>query len=339
MRFPKHLQDIHVDADDLARFAELLNAAGVKQSNGRRFTADAGETAMFARQLEYIRAKTYDKVYAENKALTFFPVSTDVPAGADTFTVQQWDWTGMAKIISNFADDLPTVSLIGRELPRKIHSAGIAYVYSIQEVRAAAFAGVPLNQKKVNAVRRAMENLVDLLASAGDADLDLEGATNNSNVPIVTPLHGDWDNAATTGQQIVEDLEELLWSVRTTSKDTFLADTILLATTLFKQASTRTYSAYDSRSPLVIFKERNPGVSVEQWLRLDTADAAGTGPRAMAYKKSDEVIEMVIPQPFEQLAPQQRNLAFVVPCHQRVGGVAVNYPIGMAYMDDLLVAA
>ena len=44
--------------------------------------ADAGESIFFARQLEYVRQKTYDVEYPQLSALKLFPVDTSVPAGA-----------------------------------------------------------------------------------------------------------------------------------------------------------------------------------------------------------------------------------------------------------------
>ena len=75
--------------------------------------------------------------------------------------------------------------------------------------------------------------------------------------------------------------------------------------------------------------------NAESWYKLNTADAAGTGPRALFYKRSPEVLELVIPQDFEQLPPQAKNLAFVVPCHARCGGVVVRYPVAMLYLDGI----
>ena len=74
---------------------------------------------------------------------------------------------------------------------------------------------------------------------------------------------------------------------------------------------------------------------VDFWHKLDLADAAGTGPRMVTYQRDPEVLELVIPQEFEQFPPQARNLAFVVPCHARVGGVVVYYPLAIVYTDGL----
>jgi hypothetical protein len=39
--------------------------------------------------------------------------------------------------------------------------------------------------------------------------------------------------------------------------------------------------------------------------------------------------------PFEQLPVQEQGLEFQVPCHSRVGGTIVYYPLSMAIMEGL----
>jgi hypothetical protein len=53
----------------------------------------------------------------------------------------------------------------------------------------------------------------------------------------------------------------------------------------------------------------------------------------VAYLRNPEVLELEIPQDFEQFAPERRNLEFIVNCHARCGGVLVYQPLAMAYMD------
>jgi hypothetical protein len=84
------------------------------------------------------------------------------------------------------------------------------------------------------------------------------------------------------------------------------------------------------------FLNSNPFIrNIDQWHKLNEADAAGTGPRVVAYLRNPEVLELEIPQDFEQFAPERRNLEFIVNCHARCGGVLVYQPLAMAFMDGV----
>jgi hypothetical protein len=322
------------------RDASIILAAVIRaDSNGNGFTEDAGETATFARALEYVRAKTYDVRYPNLKARTFLPLATDIPAGAESWTYRSWDWVGMAAIIESFADDLPTVELLGREVPHPIRSLGAAYYYDVQEIRAAAFAGVPLDAKKAAAAKRSIENRIDKIAAVGDAPSGLPGFINNPNVPLITTLdtnfNGDWSNPATTAAQILSDLHYIANSIFLASKGAHTPDTMIIPATDYAVISTRPVSDLDPTTTiLAAFLAASPYIrNVDQWIYLDTADEAGTGGRVIAYERSADVVELVLPLEFEQLPPQPRNLSFSVPCHARIGGVDIRFPLAVVYAD------
>ena len=66
--------------------------------------------------------------------------------------------------------------------------------------------------------------------------------------------------------------------------------------------------------------------------RLDHAGAANKS-RIYGFDRNPAVLYQVIPQDFEQMPPQPRNMAFLINCHMRWGGCVSPYPKGVAYMD------
>ncbi len=294
---------------------------------------DAGETAMFARQLEHIYAQVYEIRYAQLKARRFFPVDTSVPSGAESFTYRMYNMFGAAAIIANYADDLPRVDVLGKEFSSLIKSLGASYGYSIQDIRRAAMAGAQLEVTKARAVRRAHEQSFDDIAAFGNAAAGLGGVTNNANVPLVTPDNNPWDTA--TSLQIIDDLNKLVNAIVTSTREIFIPDTVLLDDTSFEVVSTKPMSSTGDTDKTVLryFLDNNPYINnVDRWNKLNDAGAGGVT-RIMAYPRDPEVVQIVEPQPFEQFPPQWRNLEAVIPTHSRVGGVRIMYPLGMAYMD------
>ena len=109
---------------------------------------DAGETATFAKKLEYVMTQLRDRKYPDLKARMFLPVSHEVPSGAESFVWRSYDYAGQAKIIANFADDIPLVDVLAGETSQILKSLADGYVYSIQDLRASSMAGVSLDQKR-----------------------------------------------------------------------------------------------------------------------------------------------------------------------------------------------
>ena len=75
---------------------------------------DADGAVFFQRQLEHIKARSYDVRYAELKARTLFPVSNEGGPGVTTITYRTYDQVGAAKIINAYADDLPRADVAGK---------------------------------------------------------------------------------------------------------------------------------------------------------------------------------------------------------------------------------
>ena len=94
---------------DNADYSALMasNITPALATKALRFDNAQDASMFFARELDYVKAKSYDKVYPEFTALNHFPITHEVPEGAETATYYGYEKTGMAKIINNYATDLP----------------------------------------------------------------------------------------------------------------------------------------------------------------------------------------------------------------------------------------
>ena len=318
----------------VARFNELNAMAG----NTGRFDSirqDADETNMLALQLEDMRSRVYEDVFAPRKSRLFFPASNDVDTGAETYAYTETTEIGQADIINNFADDLPTAETSGVKVTHNVVSVGIAYHWSLQDVRRAAFSGQPLPARKAVAARRAFERKLDDIAASGAADDGIaSGAVNNANVSITAlAAAGVWSGK--TGAQIVADLNDLVKSVVVDSKEAYMADTVLMPLDQYMLISQTEYATGYPATILETFLRNNPSIQrVEPWEKLDQAGAASAD-RVMAFMSDPEIIEHVIPQEFEVLPPEARGLGWRVACHGRTAGIAVHRPLGVKYLDGV----
>lgn len=311
--------------------------------NQMNIRLDARATAALALELEDVRAQTYDIKYPTLKARTLIPVDTSVDPGAESVAYKQWDEYGMAEIIANYADDLTMVDTLAEKFTSPIESLGKGYQYSIQDLRRAAMSGSNLDQRRARAARRSIERSIDEIASVGNAKSKLKGLINHPNVTILTAANDGtstrWVGGRATPKTsllIQKDMHTAITQIWTATKQVHEANTIVLPTTEYGHISQTPVGTDNQTTILRSFLANNPSIDmVDFWYKLDTADAAGTGPRMVVYQRDPEIMELVIPQEFEQFPPQARNLAFIVPCHARIGGVLMYYPLAVAYMDGI----
>ena len=306
---------------------------------------DANESAFFARELEAIKARTYDVMYPEYKAIKHIPVSGDAGPGAESITYQQFDQVGIMKIIANYADDLPRSDVFGKEFTAKVKSLGGSFGYNVQEVRAGAMAGRPLPARKATAVRKANDQAVNRIGWFGDAKAGLLGMLNQPNVPAAVASTGATSTkvkwAEKTVDEILLDLNNMVSDMVELTLGVEVPDTILLPIKQYQLISTTPRSSTSDTTILEYFLRNNPMIKEIDWVNelkdvtpLPSGDA-GTKDCAICYKKNPDKLTLEIPQQFEQFPAQERGLEFLVPAHSRIGGVIFYYPLSASIIEGI----
>jgi len=297
---------------------------------------DANESLFFARQLESIKAQAYDVKRAPLNALAIIPVSTSTPEGATTITYRQFDSVGMAKVIANYANDIPRADVTGKEFTSPIRGIGVAYGYNVQEIRSAQFAGVPLSAKKMMAAQRAHAELINKLAWAGDTEHGLPGFLSNANIPAyVVAADGTGSSklwSTKTADLIIRDINGILNQVVTQSKGIHRPNMLLMPLEQYTFISSTPRSATTDTTILQFVIANNPGVTFKPVIELD---GYGGTDRMVAGEFDIMNLQLEICMSFKQHSPQQNGLEFVVPCESRFGGCIIEYPLAFALGDSI----
>ena len=319
-------------------------------NTGQYTNLDAVSSVFFTRELESIKSKTYDIVKAPLNAFELIPVDSTVGTGAESIVYQQYDKVGMAKIISNYADDLPRADVKGKEFVAKIKSIGDSYGYSLQEIRAAQYAGKPLVQRKANAALRAQREEWNRIAFYGDVENGLPGWLTNANIPSVSvPADGD-ENGGTsstefqhkTPVQILRDLNAIVNGIVTRTKKAERPNTVVMPIDQYTLISSTVFGTASDTTILEMFLKNSPyitevmsahEVSAEELAANGVTDF--TGDIMIAYDRNPDKFTFEMPQFFEQLNVQERGLEFIVPCHSRVAGVLMYYPLSQGIGEGI----
>ena len=294
---------------------------------------DSAETMFFQRELEQVKAKSYDVLKVPLKAFELIPVDSTTAPGARTVTYEQYDSTGIAKIISNYADDLPTADVKGKEFHSTIKAIGNSYVYSKDDIRAAQFAGKPLNQRKANAAVEAHRQLMNKLAFFGDAEYGIQGLLTNANIPNAPVVAG----AATTltwvtktPDEILKDLNRAVSDMLDLTKGVEVPNTIVMPIAQYNHIATTARSANSDTTILQFFKGNNPGVEVMWATELKGAFTGGTD-GFIVYNRNPDKLWMEIPLITEMSPAQEKGLAYSVSVESKFGGVIVPYVLSLSF--------
>lgn len=312
----------------------LDTAISLAISNG---IMDADGAVFFQRQLEYIKARSYDVKYSELKARMLFPVSNEGGPGITSITYRTYDQAGAAKIINAYADDLPRADVAGKETTIPVRSVGISYGYNLDEIQASQLTGMALDQRRANAARRSNEQVVNDVAFFGDAESNLPGLFSNPNIPtgaVVNPGSGtEWVNK--TPDQILFDVNDLFADIFETTAMVEQGNTLLIPPSQWSYIMSTPRSSNSDTTIAQYLINNSPYLnSMDDIVPVNECNAANNPLLAsdamVAYDRSPDKLQLEIPVELEMLPVQQKNLEFVVPGRSRLAGLNIYYPLSLA---------
>lgn len=297
---------------------------------------DADGAVFFQRQLEHIKAKSYDVRYAELKARQLFPVSNDGGIGVTSITYRTYDQAGAAKIINAYADDLPRADIAGKETTIPVRSVGISYGYNLDEIQAAQLTGFPLDQRRANAARRSNEQVVNDVAFFGDAESGLGGLFDNPNIPTgaaVNPGSGT-EFVNKTPDQILFDINDGFADIFETTKMVEQGNTLMLPPNQWSFIMSTPRSANSDTTIAMYIVQNSPYInSIEDIIPVNECAAANNpllSTDAMVfYDRNPDKLQLEIPVELEMLPVQLKNLEFIIPGRSRLGGLNIYYPLSL----------
>jgi len=298
---------------------------------------DANESAFFKRQLEVVKSKTYDVKWAPNKALALFPVDSSAGPAATEITWRQYTRVGTAKMVSDYATDFPRVDIYGTESTVKPHDIGAAYGYSITEIRRAQLAGLPLETRRADAARRAIEDKINSIAFSGDSPTNLSGFIQYSGTTEFTLTSGVGGNtwALKTADEILADMNGLVSAVIEATNGVEVPDTMLLPLAQYNQIQTKRLGTYSDTTVLDYFLKTNKHITRIEWLNELKTGSDTSGTRAIVFKNDADHLQLILPVPFEQFEADKEGLAYTIPCLARCAGMIVYYPLSIAFVDGI----
>lgn len=325
---------------DMADY-QALKASNVMPAltmvDGMRFDNAEDASIFFARELDYIKAKSYDKIYPEFTALNNFPITHEVPEGAESTTYYSYEKTGMAAIISNYATDLPRADVKGEPTTAYIKSIGDSYGYSVQEMRASRLAGKSLDTRKADSARYQIDRAMNTIAWAGSKKHQLMGLLSaENNIPYYTlstvEINGVQytDFKHKTANQILDDINGMFAYQAEITQDVERADTLMLPSDVYIDISTRQIpnTGYTVKKFLLENAPYLKDIIPAPELGKKNKETNPLGENAMVLLTMDaDKFSLEIPMDFYQYPLQPENLEVKVPCEARVAGLIIYYPL------------
>lgn len=300
---------------------------------------DAADTIFFQRELEHILRENFDPRYAELLSRKYVPVDNSIDPGAESVRWESFDARGEAKLVRDHSKDFPRVGVEGAFQTVKMESYGASFGYTIDELRAAAKAGKPLDRMRMQAARKTMDQKYDAVMFEGDSLAGTKGISNLASTLTLAPgakTGGGtaWTGAGATADEILSDLFGMVDKMAVDTKDVEKATVLLLPIAQHRKIGRMRLSNSVSDTTVKAFFEDHTGVKCQTWERLSTGDGAG-GTRAILYKPDIVNLRGLVAVEFEMFSPELRGMEYTINCRSKLGGVISPYPKSILYMDGV----
>jgi len=268
-------------------------------------------------------------------------VNTDVNPGSTHITYYTYDRNGMAKVISNYAGDLPRVDVDGVETTVPVRTLGASFGYTIDEINASKLVGKSLDHMRATTCRRAIEELMNKISYLGDAKSGLLGLFTHPNIPVGNAPAGvsgntEWENK--TPAEIVADINLIFRTVFETTKMVERPDTLLLTPKNWSLIMETKFSDSSDVSIAKWFATNSPWIkSIDAFVPVIELEGAGTGgvDVAVAYTNRADKLQIEIPQDVFFHVAEKRSLEYVTDATARFAGLNVYYPLSVYILEDV----
>lgn len=300
-------------------------------------SADSG-LAFYLSQLNVLESKIYEVKYRNIIYQDIIPVDTSDPEWVDSVNYISYDGVTMGKFIAANGKDLPQSDIDASISEIKIGYAGNSYGYTLEELRKSQQMRMPLDVTKARVTFRGAQEHMQKVAFFGDLSRKMTGMFNNPNIPLGNSTV-NWTLPATTGAEMVKDMNDLLVSVWTNSANVHVPGVLLLPSDKWAIASSKRMDTGTDTTVMEFFRLNNlytgltgQEIEIRPILELQTAGASSK-PRMMAYEKNPDNLTLRQPIPWRSLAPQPTGLRIEVPCEYKTSGVEFRYPGSAGYKD------
>lgn len=319
------------------RMDEALVAKLDKESSSKQFTSheDADGAVFFEGQLKAIKAKTYDVIHSDLKAMSVIPVDTDYDPGAETIEYRSYDSVGMAKFVADYANDFPRVDIIGTSKSVKPRDMGASFGYSFREVKRANMGNFPLEQRRARACKRAIDELQNSVAFKGDSATGLKGLFNITGANIATHSVGK-KFSAMSASELISVFTTLIQCSGNLTNGKEVPDTVLMPYALANRCKATEVSSGYPKSVWQYLHETFSEITLWETIPELKGGSSITSGRDMcvAYKRDVDKVELAIPEAYTTHNPEQKGLTVEIKATQRTAGVIAFYPMSVTYLEE-----
>jgi hypothetical protein len=306
-----------------------------------KFFLDATGAVFFARQLEFVKSRSYNVKYPEFAWTKMFPISQEAPLGAKSITYRTYDQAGQAKVFNSMAKDLPRVDVAATETTVPVQTIAASFAYTVMEINQARLTGLPLEAKRAAAARRAIEQKLNSIAFSGDSAANLTGLFSDANVPrgdapAGAALGTTW--ATKTAAEILTDVNRGFGEVFEDSKGVHRANKLALNLANWTLLMNTPIGTDYNKTVAQYVVDNSPWLtSLADIMYANELDNAGTSSVDVGvfFSQDPEMLQFELVQDVQFHEAQLHGLEYEIPATAETAGLNIYYPWSIFILEKI----
>lgn len=291
--------------------------------------------------LQAIQSEIQEVLYLNFRLDKFVPINNAIAEGANSYAYRVKNQYGEANFIDSYGKNAQSADVSYELLSSVILQGGIDAMWSLQELRSANYAGIPLQTDTIDAATRACMNHIEKVGLVGDASKGFEGLTNNSDIPTET-ADTTLANASDAADYINAYINQVIVDTNTIASNRITNGlTVYLPVTQFNFLATKKYSDVADKSVMDYLKTFNAWtaqtgnpIKFESVIEFAGAGAGGADRMLIGFNEKS-VMEMGNP-----IMPRVINLInevryFKAPLEYSISQLNVKRPGACLYVDGV----
>ena len=305
--------------------------------------ANAQAIGFLTNNLQAIQTEIEEILYLDFRLNEWFPIITNVPEGATTYSYRVVDRTGQGSFIENNGTNARSAGVSARNVPYAIEYAGIIAEWTMEDLRRAMFGGISLDSETVKAATEGAMDHIEQVGVMGDSDYGFTGLINNADVPTATAA-GTF--ASRTAEQVASDIQTQVTAVISATREIVgrVIKKGLCVYVPIEQADILFNTPYGDNNDKSIWDyvrtynlwTKYTGMPLELKIvaELDGAGAGDTDRMLIGFNEA-RVMEMAIPIMPRVITTINKGFTICAPMEYKMSGLNVKRPGTMRYVDGV----
>jgi hypothetical protein len=305
--------------------------------------ASAQALGFVTNNFQAIQAMVEEILYTDFRLDSYFPIITTIPEGATTYSYKVANKYGLGKFIDNSGKDANRASASMQNVPYALEYAGIIPSWTLEDVRGAAFAGIPLDTHSIQAGTEGCLDHIEIVGLEGDASRSFTGLINQADIPAANSTK---TIANMTADEMVKFILDGVSDIISQSAEV-MSRIIKTGLTIYFPLAQETLIG-DTKLATDASKTVWEYVRVNnQWTRRtgqelkmeSVAEMAGAGSgatdRCLFGFNHDRIMEMAMPIQPRVIRMVETHYGVDAPMEYKISGLNVKRPTVMRYFDAI----